>query len=90
MLYFELSYFDQAEAPHASYRKFFDQNREHFSDDRLEMYQNFLKCYKKLRSAKEEKPLAEAADVMIELKNISNVIESDWLLKKASEIKNQF
>lgn len=86
MIYYELSYFDQGESLHASYRKFITPNEEHLSPERQERHKKFLQYYIKLLILKQTEDRNAANKLAEEINGNPNVVEHDWLVEKANEL----
>lgn len=86
MTYYELSYFDQGESLHASFRKFLTPNEEHFSAERLARHKKFLQYYSKLLILKQTGNKPAAVKLSEEINSNPNVVEHDWLVEKAGEL----
>jgi hypothetical protein len=92
MVYYELSYYDQADALLASYRQYMSKNDKYFSARRFERQTDFIKYYGillKLKSKSTVGPNDELTQVIVELDKNANVLERDWLIKKTQEIENK-
>jgi hypothetical protein len=82
--YYELSYFDSAEALVDSLRHFL-KSVKHLSEKMRNDYSLFLKFYSRLLFAKRDNKKENAALVLIDLKK-EKFPEKEWLLKKAEEM----
>ncbi|MCC6866803.1 MAG: hypothetical protein IT280_11670 [Ignavibacteria bacterium] len=86
MIYYELSYYDQAEYLLSSHRKFIASVKEDYTDERYERQTNFMKYYARLLKVKENSSKEDLDDLVVALHKHPNVLENEWLLEKANEL----
>lgn len=85
MIYYELSYFEQAEYLVESCKKFINSSKESISEDRVKRQQNFYKYYSKLLHFNfHDKKGVE--NMITELNSGIILIERKWLLKKTEKL----
>jgi tetratricopeptide (TPR) repeat protein len=89
MIYYELSYFDMAHGVIDSYRHFLS-NDKSISELRKVRYLNFINFFNRLIRLKEKFNGKDLENLSFDLKQVSNVLEKDWMLEKAEEMKNAF
>lgn len=87
MIYYELSYYEQAEYLLATYKKFIISNRSLFAKKIYERQSNFLKYYAKLLKIKEKDQKEELAELLRFLNTNPNIAEAKWLVEKANELE---
>ncbi|HEY3251380.1 MAG TPA: hypothetical protein VGK25_09715, partial [Ignavibacteria bacterium] len=89
MSYYELSWYDQAENLHASYRQYLAKNEKYFSAQRFQRQVDFVKYYAALLRLKLKPNENELTKVIVELNKNTNVLERDWLMAKAKEMEDR-
>lgn len=86
MIYYELSYFSEAEYLLSSHRQFIASVKEQYSEDRYERQINFIKYYGRLLKVKESNSKENLDDLIVTLRKYPNILENSWLLEKALEL----
>jgi hypothetical protein len=86
MIYYELSFFSEAEYLLSSHRKFITSVKEQYSEERYRRQINFLKYYGRLLQVKESKSMEDLDDLIVTLQKYPNVLENSWLYEKALEM----
>ncbi len=86
MIYYELSYYDQAEFLLSSHRKFIASVKEDYTAERYKRQINFMKYYTSLLKVKESSSKDDLHDLTVTLRKYPNVLENEWLLEKALEL----
>jgi len=89
MAYYELSYFDQADALVASYRQYMNKNEKYFAPKRFKRQTDFIKYFAQLLKIKAKPSSGDAAGVIVELNKNPNVLERSWLVEKAKELEEK-
>ena len=87
MIFYELSFYDQANYLIDSYNHFLKKMRNHFNLEKIEGRQNYVKYYHKLLIMKEKQELSELDNILDDLHNHNLVIYNRfWLLDKAKQL----